>query len=175
MAVFGSDFDYPSGGFGTPRHCQRLPVDVPTAQYSDPSDGHPNGSFLPSLPMISEPTDTVLHAQPDYGRRGRAPATVERGMFAPPSGRTCGGRSTFLNQCLYAFGQNVSCAVYRSVYPSKIGKPSPKPTAKNQSAGAGVPTCRCRRASLAAKRRSSRSQRSRRRSNNKNVVAVLIP
>ena len=44
-------------------------------------------------------------------------------------------------------------------YPSRIGRTTPRPSAKNHNAGAGVPTGRIRRSSRAAIRGSRMSQR----------------
>jgi hypothetical protein len=56
-----------------------------------------------------------------------------------------------------------------------IWSSTPRPTAKNQSAGAGVPMGRRRRAYLAAKRGSSNIQSRWRRSNTRKTTAVTAP
>ncbi len=60
-------------------------------------------------------------------------------------------------------------------HPSRIGNSTPRPRAKNHSAGAGVPAGRSLRCSRIALRGSSNSQRLSRRSSKRNTNAVTAP
>jgi hypothetical protein len=69
----------------------------------------------------------------------------------------------------------VGGATASHVYPSMIGRSTPRPSVKSHSAGAGVPTGRVRRASLAAILGSSMSHAAWRRSSTRKVAAVAAP
>src|ERR1700676_122072 len=71
--------------------------------------------------------------------------------------------------------RRVKTIIKNNVQTRTIWSSTPRPTAKNQSAGAGVPVGRRKRACLAAKRGSSNIQSRWRRSNTRKTTAVTAP